>query len=38
MSLDQYKRQCLAKLIGATGRLGAEADPARLEKVAELIV
>jgi len=38
MSLDQYKRQCLAKLIWATGRLGAGADTARLEKVAELIV
>lgn len=38
MSLDQYRGQCLAKLVWAIERLGIEADPARLSRVAELIV
>jgi hypothetical protein len=38
MSLDQYKRQCLAKLVWALERLGLPPDPARLEGVAGLIV
>lgn len=38
MSLDQYRRQCLAKLVWALQRLGIAADHARLTPVAELIV
>ncbi|HSN97364.1 MAG TPA: hypothetical protein VLS89_03665, partial [Candidatus Nanopelagicales bacterium] len=47
MSLDQYRRQCLDKLVWALERLGLSAEPAGLtgltgltglERVAELIV
>lgn len=38
MSLDQYRRQCLAKLVWALERLGIAAEHARLTPVAELIV